>query len=88
MPYNLEFTESARRELRALDGQLQRRISGKIHQLCEEPFPPGVKKLLGLPDHYRIRVGAYRVIYRVDGRRVGDVTWRSAIAGKYTGSRS
>jgi mRNA interferase RelE/StbE len=70
MPYNLEFTESARREFRALDGQLQRRISGKIHRLCEEPFPSGVKKLHGLPDHFRIRVGDYRVIYRVDGRRL------------------
>jgi mRNA interferase RelE/StbE len=70
MPYNLEFTESAQRELRALDGQLQRRITGKIHQLCEEPFPAGVKKLQGLPGHFRIRVGDYRVIYRVDGRRV------------------
>ena len=24
----------------------------------------------GEPDHYRIRVGDYRVIYRVDGMRV------------------
>jgi mRNA interferase RelE/StbE len=66
MPYKLEFTESARRELRALDGQLQRRISTKMNKLCAQPFPSGVKKLYGLQDHFRIRVGDYRVIYRVD----------------------
>ena len=70
MPHKLEFTESARRELRALDGQLQRRISTKVNELCEDPFPSGVKKLHGLQAHFRIRVGDYRVIYRVDGRRI------------------
>jgi len=70
MPYKLEFTESARRELRALDRQLQRRISTKVNELCDQPFPSGVKKLQGLQDHFRIRVGDYRVIYRVDGHRV------------------
>ena len=70
MRYALEFTTSALREFRALDAQLQRRLTAKITQLCEDPFPSGVKKLQGEPDHFRIRVGDYRIIYRVDGRRV------------------
>jgi mRNA interferase RelE/StbE len=41
-----------------------------MNKLCAQPFPSGVKKLYGLQDHFRIRVGDYRVIYRVDGRRV------------------
>jgi hypothetical protein len=49
MPYKLEFAESALREFRALDSELQRRISGKINQLCEAPMPSGVKKLRGPP---------------------------------------
>jgi mRNA interferase RelE/StbE len=70
MRYSLEFTTSALREFRALDAQMQRRVAAKITALCEEAFPPGIKKLQAQPDHYRLRVGDYRVVYRIDGRRV------------------
>jgi len=70
MPYVLEFTASAVREFRALDPQLQRRISNKINALCGNPFPSGSKKLKGQAEHFRIRVGDYRVVYRIDGMRV------------------
>ncbi len=70
MRYVLEFTTSAIREFRDLDKQLQRRITERVTALCEEPFPPGSKKLKAQPDHFRIRVGDYRVIYRIDGKRV------------------
>jgi mRNA interferase RelE/StbE len=70
MRYSLEFTTSAAREYRSLDRQVQRRVATKIEELCSNPFPPGAKKLQGEPDHYRVRAGDYRVVYRVDGRRV------------------
>ncbi|MGB7599964.1 MAG: type II toxin-antitoxin system RelE/ParE family toxin [Candidatus Sulfotelmatobacter sp.] len=70
MRYVLEFTASATREFRDLDRQLQRRITEKVIALCEDPFPPGSKKLKAQLDHFRIRVGDYRVIYRIDGKRV------------------
>jgi mRNA interferase RelE/StbE len=70
MRYVLEFTASAIREFRDLDKQLQRRITEKVTALCEDPFPPENKKLKAQPDHFRIRVGDYRVIYRIDGKRV------------------
>jgi len=70
MRYSVEFTTSALREFRALDLQIQRRITAKITDLCANPFPPGVKKLQGEADHYRVRVGDYRIIYRIDGHRV------------------
>jgi mRNA interferase RelE/StbE len=70
MRYALEFTASASREFRALDRQVQRRVSEKVNALCEDPFPPGSKKLKAQADHFRIRVGDYRVVYRVDGKRV------------------
>ncbi len=70
MRYVLEFTSSASREFRKLDKQIQRRISEKVTGLCEGPFPPGSKKLNAQPDHFRIRVGDYRVIYRIDGKRI------------------
>jgi mRNA interferase RelE/StbE len=70
MRYTLEFTTSALREFRGLERQVQRRIAAKIKDLCDHPFPSGSKKLHGKPDHIRIRVGDYRVIYRIDGSRV------------------
>jgi len=70
MRYTLEFTASAAREFRALDRHTQRRISTKVSELAEDPFPAGVRKFQGEEDHWRIRVGDYRVIYRVEKRRV------------------
>ena len=36
-----------------------------IKKLEEVPLPSGVAKLKGLRDAYRIRVGKYRVLYRI-----------------------
>jgi mRNA interferase RelE/StbE len=70
MRYSIEFTTSALREFKALDRTMQRRIGGKISDLGVNPFPPDTKRLQGEPGHFRIRTGDYRVIYRLDGRRV------------------
>jgi mRNA interferase RelE/StbE len=46
-------------------------MDAAIGALAEEPRPPGSKKLRGEEGFYRIRVGDYRAIYRVeDDRRV------------------
>jgi mRNA interferase RelE/StbE len=70
MSYTIEFTTSAIRELKALERAIQRRIATHIDLLAVAPFPPGSKKLQGEPNLYRIRVGDYRILYRVDGKRV------------------
>jgi mRNA interferase RelE/StbE len=53
-----------------LDRQFQQRIQSKIESLAENPLPSGVKKFQGATDHWRIRVGDYRVIYRIDSQRI------------------
>jgi mRNA interferase RelE/StbE len=53
-----------------LDRQVQQRISEKIDDLAENALPPGVKKFQGEANHWRIRVGDFRVIYRIDRQRV------------------
>jgi mRNA interferase RelE/StbE len=68
--YAVEFAASALREFKALERAMQRRIATRIDELAGKPFPPGSKKLTGSPDHYRIRVGDFRVIYKVDGKRL------------------
>jgi mRNA interferase RelE/StbE len=63
--YSVEFRPAALRELRALPKATAKRIVSSVEKLAAEPFPPGVKKLAGRENLYRIRVGDYRVLYEV-----------------------
>ena len=63
--YNIEWKHSAARELRKLPREAVLRILQAIEQLATQPYPPGVRKLVGSEHTYRIRVGDYRVVYNV-----------------------
>jgi mRNA interferase RelE/StbE len=65
MSYQIEFTRPAAKQLKALPGDIQSRLELKIDTLTQEPRPPGVIKLQGDEDLYRIRVGDYRIIYTI-----------------------
>ena len=71
--YSIVFARSASKELEALDPTVIRRVVPRIFALAEDPRPAGSKKLSGPTDSWRIRVGDYRVVYRVDDS-VGTVT--------------
>ena len=43
----------------------QKRVFKKITELENDPFPSDVKKLKGEKDVYRIRIGDFRVLYRI-----------------------
>ncbi|HEX4920793.1 MAG TPA: type II toxin-antitoxin system RelE/ParE family toxin [Candidatus Bathyarchaeia archaeon] len=47
-----------------------RRVDAKIQGLAEIPRPPGVKKLEGVDDLYRIRCGDYRIVYQIEEARL------------------
>lgn len=64
--YSLEIKHSARKELDALDDALFARIDTRIVALSSNPRPTGCKKLRGYKDHWRIRIGDYRVVYILD----------------------
>jgi mRNA interferase RelE/StbE len=65
MAYQILILPSAGRELAALPRQAQRRIQAKIDSLAEDPHPAGAAALQGRRGYLRLRVGDYRVIYRV-----------------------
>jgi mRNA interferase RelE/StbE len=65
MAYAITFEPLALRQLSKLDKRLQSRIESKIYTLAHRPRPPGVKKLQGYENTYRIRVGDYRVLYEI-----------------------
>ena len=70
MSYTVEFLPSAQRELAALPKDVQRRIASRIDALREDPRPPRARQLQGEDRLYRFRVGDYRVIYSIEGRRL------------------
>jgi mRNA interferase RelE/StbE len=68
--YKLEYTTSALRELKALESTIQKRVSERMLTLASDPYPSGARKMQGLENHFRIRVGDYRIIYRIEIGRV------------------
>ncbi len=41
------------------------KVVAAVSDLANDPFPHGVKKLVGSELSYRIRIGDYRVVYEV-----------------------
>ncbi|MCP4644372.1 MAG: type II toxin-antitoxin system RelE/ParE family toxin [bacterium] len=63
--YSVTITRSAEKELDKLPAEMFERVADAILELEEQPRRPGCKKLRGTDD-YRLRVGAYRVLYSID----------------------
>jgi mRNA interferase RelE/StbE len=68
--YKIEVSATAERQLRKLRRKDQVRVLRAILPLATEPVPPGSRRVRGYDDVYRIRVGTYRILYRVQGRRL------------------
>ena len=64
--YSIVIARSASKELESLENRVVARVVPRIIALSENPRPSGCKKLAGAVDAWRIRIGDYRVIYRVD----------------------
>lgn len=63
--YKIEIERGARKVLSELPKREQARVGAQIDKLADNPRPSGAKKLVGELDVWRIRIGDYRVIYRV-----------------------
>ncbi|SIT14443.1 type II toxin-antitoxin system RelE family toxin [Belliella pelovolcani] len=76
--YEIVVSKSASKELLKLPKKVNNKIINAILLLADNPRPSGAKKLRGLSENWRIRIGDYRVIYAisdeisiVDIRKVG-----------------
>lgn len=68
--YQVEYRRDPLKTLSAMPRPLALRIIQKIEGLCANPFAAaGVKKLAGR-EGYRLRVGDWRVIYRIERERL------------------
>ena len=68
--YSVEFTARAHRQFAKLERATQIRLAPAIDALADDPRPPGCVKLAGADDLYRIRVGAYRIVYAIEDDRL------------------
>jgi mRNA interferase RelE/StbE len=62
--FQLLISEEALEQLRALPKDLRKRIGDRLSVL-ESNFSGDVKKLAGAENKYRLRVGNYRVLFRL-----------------------
>jgi len=69
--WRIELLPAARRELLALRNPIRARVRDAIRGLAHDPFPQDSiamrDKGVGL---HRLRVGSYRVVYRLQAERV------------------
>jgi mRNA interferase RelE/StbE len=62
--YELLFKRSVTKDLRRIEKADVQRILQAINTLVTDPRGPGCKKLSG-QDLFRVRLGAYRIIYQI-----------------------
>ena len=64
--YRVLIKPSAVKEIESIaQKKTRQQIVRRIQHLAEDPRPPGSNKLSGY-DRYRIRQGAYRIVYAVE----------------------
>jgi mRNA interferase RelE/StbE len=76
--YEVSVTRKASQALARLPDTAYGRIKAAIDGLANDPRPSGCKKLGGR-DGYRIRVGGYRALYRVDDQERRVEVYRVAL---------
>jgi mRNA interferase RelE/StbE len=64
--YQLLIKHSAEGDLYRLPRAIFQRVNDRILALRDDPRPPGVRKLSGALEGWRVRVGDYRILYQVD----------------------
>ena len=70
MKYVVHLLPAARRAFLHLPKQVQERMGPHIDAFADNPRPHGVKKLSGEHDHYRVRVGDWRIVYTIQDREL------------------
>ena len=68
MPYSLEFTETAERELSRLDAKAARQMRAALIRMAENVEAVRHQALTGprYRGKFRLRMGDYRAIYEID----------------------
>jgi mRNA interferase RelE/StbE len=67
LSYQIIVVPRAEKDLRKLTSDMIARVKESVLALREEPRPAGSRKLVNVsPETWRVRVGDWRVFYRID----------------------
>ncbi len=65
MVHRVQIRRGAQKQLNRIQEEHRQRVIEAVYGLSEGPRPRNSRKLQG-PEGYRLRVGDYRALYRVD----------------------
>ncbi len=65
MIWTVRLSKSAFKFLQNCPADVRRRAIHRIEELEKGPFPRGCLRLRGRPDVWRLRLGHYRIVYRI-----------------------
>lgn len=65
MKWRIFFARPAEKELARLSSEMRLRVARAIRALENEPVPASAKRLKGR-EEFRLRVGDYRILYRLE----------------------
>jgi len=68
--YTVRLTRPAQKVLDTLEERLLSRIVNALRALEADPRPPGVTKLAGAENQWRVRVGDWRIVYSILDREL------------------
>jgi len=68
--YDVAWQPKALKSLRRIDNPDRVRLIRASQALAYDPFPSSCRRVVGPDDIYRIRVGAYRLLYTVEKERL------------------
>ena len=70
--YQVKFTKSARKEFQRLPKRIQARVVEALSFLAGNPYSEllQIKKLRGVDELYRIRIGDYRLAYTIQAEEL------------------
>jgi len=72
MAWTVEYADTALKQLRRMPANVAARIRSKIEHLANDPLAPNaqVKPIISRPGVLRLRVGDWRVFYRLKGEEL------------------
>lgn len=70
MEREVRATERYHRQMKKLPNETRKRIMKEVEKLRDWPDTPNTKALKGRSKEYRLRVGDYRVRFRIEGQAV------------------
>jgi len=63
--YEVKWRDEARQAFLRLDKAVQKRVQSVVDRLAENPRPAQATSLVGDPRTWRVRSGAWRILYEI-----------------------